>query len=376
VVCLKNTPDLLSLRVKMLTINVPFLVNAMMGLVLLILAQPPLLAANQEPEQINVPDISELGMEALLNLDVTSVTKVASNSKDVPSAIYVLTSEEIHRTGATTIPEALRVVPGLHVARIDGSRWAVSARGFSNQYANKLLVLMDGRSLYSPMFSGVWWDQEDVLMEDIDRIEVIRGSGASLWGANAVNGVINIITKKAKNTQGGLVVGHGGSMRKGGSLRYGVELVVTGYQPAIIRQMMNTAVEADYERSITPVAVLRNMASTAPAFGMVGTLVGMVIMLQNIQGDMTKIGAGLAVALLATLYGIIMARLFCLPAADKLLQKEDIMRFRNYMMTEGLVLLAEKQSPRFMQDRLNSFLEPSIHFNLDEQLKQPKKANA
>ena len=157
-------------------------------------------------------------------------------------------------------------------------------------------------------------------------------------------------------------------------LRYGVELVVTGYQPEVIRKMMNTAVEADFERAITPVTVLRNMASTAPAFGMVGTLVGMVIMLQNLQGDMSKIGNGLAIALLATLYGIIMARLLCLPAADKLMQKEEIMRFRNYMMTEGLVLLAEKQSPRYMQDKLNSFLDPAIHFNLDEQIKKPAAA--
>ena len=152
-------------------------------------------------------------------------------------------------------------------------------------------------------------------------------------------------------------------------LRYGVELVVTGYQPEVIRTMMNTAVEADFERSIAPVTVLRNMASTAPAFGMVGTLVGMVIMLQNIQADMSMIGMGLAVALLATLYGIITARLICLPAADKLMQKQEIMRFRNYMMTEGLILLAEKQSPRYMQDKLNSFLDPAIHFDLDVQLK-------
>ena len=154
-------------------------------------------------------------------------------------------------------------------------------------------------------------------------------------------------------------------------LRYGVELVITGYPPEVIRSMMNTAVEADFERSIAPVAVLRNMASTAPAFGMVGTLVGMVIMLQHIQSNMALIGTGLAVALLATLYGIIVARLFCLPAADKLMQKEEIMRFRYYMMTEGLVLLAEKQSPRYMQDKLNSFLDPAIHFNLDSQLKNP-----
>jgi len=152
-------------------------------------------------------------------------------------------------------------------------------------------------------------------------------------------------------------------------LRYGVELVVTGYQPQVIRAMLNTAVEADFERAITPVTVLRNMASTAPAFGMVGTLVGMIIMLQHIQSDTSMIGGGLAVALLATLYGIITARLLYLPAADKLMQKEEIMRFRNYMMTEGLVLLAEKQSPRYMQDKLNSFLDPSIHFDLDSQIK-------
>lgn len=156
-------------------------------------------------------------------------------------------------------------------------------------------------------------------------------------------------------------------------LRYGMELVVTGYSGTVIRSMMTTAVESEYERRIDPVKVLRNMAGTAPAFGMVGTLVGMVIMLQNIQADMSAIGTGLAIALLATLYGILFARLLCLPAADKLQQKEEIMRFRNFMMTEGLVLLAEKQTPRYMQDRLNSFLSPSIHFDLDEYLKTQKK---
>lgn len=156
-------------------------------------------------------------------------------------------------------------------------------------------------------------------------------------------------------------------------MRYGMELVVTGYQGEVIRSMMNTAVESEYERRTAPMTVLRNMAGTAPAFGMVGTLVGMVIMLQNIQADMSAIGTGLAIALLATLYGILFARLFCLPAADKLQQKEEILRFRNFMMTEGLVLLAEKQTPRYMQDRLNSFLNPSNHFDLDEYLKTQKK---
>lgn len=154
-------------------------------------------------------------------------------------------------------------------------------------------------------------------------------------------------------------------------MRYGMELVIAGHKPGVLRDMLNTVVESEFERRITPVTVLRNMAATAPAFGMVGTLVGMVIMLQNIQGDMTQIGNGLAVALLATLYGIIMARLVCLPAADKMMQKEDVMRFRNYLMIEGLVMLSEKQHPRVMQDRLNSFLDPENHFNLDVHLKKP-----
>jgi chemotaxis protein MotA len=158
-------------------------------------------------------------------------------------------------------------------------------------------------------------------------------------------------------------------------LRYGMGLVTVGHKSAAIRDMMGTAIESEFERRIQPVTVLRNMAATAPAFGMVGTLVGMVIMLQNIQGDMAKIGTGLAVALLATLYGIILARLVCLPAADKMMQKEEVMRFRNYLMTEGLVMLADKQSPRHMQDRLNSFLDPENHFNLDVQLKKSEAAD-
>lgn len=156
-------------------------------------------------------------------------------------------------------------------------------------------------------------------------------------------------------------------------LKYGVELVSTNYTSAQIREMMHTAVEADFERTVVPVAILKNMASTAPAFGMVGTLVGMVIMLGTLGGDageMGKIGQGLSVALLATLYGVVSARLVYLPAAEKLHQKEEIMRFRNYMMTEGLCLLADKQSPRFMQDKLNSFLDPAIHFNIDTQIKK------
>lgn len=191
---------------------------------MLCLGYGSLQAANQEPENENLPDLTNLSVEQLMNLDVSSVMKVPTDVNHVPAALYVLSNEEIRRTGATTIPEALRVVPGMHVAKVDGNKWAVSMRGFSSQFVNKLLVLVDGRSVYNPLFSGVWWDQQDVMMEDIERIEVIRGPGASLWGANAVNGVINIITKSAKNTQGGLVSSHVGTQRYGGGLRYGADL--------------------------------------------------------------------------------------------------------------------------------------------------------
>lgn len=191
---------------------------------LLCLGQSKTQAANQEPERDNLPDLTSLSVEQLMNLDVTSVMKVPTDIKHVPAALFVLSNDEIRRTGATTIPEALRVVPGMHVAKVDGNKWAVSMRGFSSQFVNKLLVLVDGRSVYNPLFSGVWWDQQDVMMEDIERIEVIRGPGASLWGANAVNGVINIITKSAKDTQGGLVSSHVGTQRYGGGLRYGTAL--------------------------------------------------------------------------------------------------------------------------------------------------------
>jgi len=148
-------------------------------------------------------------------------------------------------------------------------------------------------------------------------------------------------------------------------MRYGVDLVITGYKPDNIRQMLHTVAEAEFERHCAPVTVLRNMAATAPAFGMVGTLVGMVILLRNAGADLASIESGLGIAMLSTLYGILLARLVCLPAADKLLQKEEKENFRNYMITEGLAMLAEKQKPFYMQDRLNSFLEPSKHLDLN-----------
>lgn len=167
-------------------------------------------------------DLTQLSLDELANLPVTSVSKKPERLSHAAAAITVITQSELQQSGATTIAEALRLAPGLQVARVDSHTWAISSRGFNDPFANKLLVLMDGRSVYTPLFSGVYWDVQDTMLEDIDRIEVIRGPGATLWGANAVNGVINIITKSARDTQGGLVVGGGGTEELGfGSVRYG-----------------------------------------------------------------------------------------------------------------------------------------------------------
>ncbi|MEP7340326.1 MAG: TonB-dependent receptor [Acidobacteriota bacterium] len=170
-------------------------------------------------------DLTMTSLEDLMNIEVTSVSKKEERLFQTAAAIYVITQEDIRRSGLTSIPELLRLVPGLSVARIDGNKWAISARGFNGRFANKLLVLIDGRSVYSPETSGVYWEAQDVMIEDIERIEVIRGPGGSLWGANAVNGVINIITKRAKDTQGGLATAGGGSEERGfTSVRYGAKI--------------------------------------------------------------------------------------------------------------------------------------------------------
>jgi iron complex outermembrane receptor protein len=161
----------------------------------------PLGAAADAKSEKNFGDLS---LEELMNESVTSVAKKETRLGDSPTAIAVITAEEIRRSGLNSLPELLRLVPGLHVARIHGNEWAITARGFNDQYANKLLVLVDGRSIYTPMFAGVYWNAQDLLLEDLDRIEVIRGPGATLWGANAVNGVINVTTRSAKETPGGL----------------------------------------------------------------------------------------------------------------------------------------------------------------------------
>jgi iron complex outermembrane receptor protein len=172
--------------------------------------------------QNNQVDVTTMSVEDLMNMQVTSVSKRTQKVADAAAAVYVITQEDIRRSGATNIPEALRLAPGIQVARIDENKWAISSRGFNGRFADKLLVLMDGRSVYTPLFSGVYWNVQDVMLEDVDRIEVIRGPGATLWGANAVNGVINIITKSARNTQAGLATAGGGTELRGFSnLRYG-----------------------------------------------------------------------------------------------------------------------------------------------------------
>ncbi len=166
--------------------------------------------------------LADLSLEELMKIEVTTVSRQASTVGESPAAVFVVTPEMIRRSGATTIPELFRMVPGMDVARIDGNKWAVSTRGFNARFGDKLLVQMDGRTLYNPIFSGVYWDAVDYPLEDIERIEIVRGPGASVWGANAVNGIINIITKSAKDTQGGLVSGGAGTEELGfGTIRYG-----------------------------------------------------------------------------------------------------------------------------------------------------------
>ncbi|HWA14354.1 MAG TPA: TonB-dependent receptor [Burkholderiales bacterium] len=176
------------------------------------------------------PSLADLSLEELGQVEVTSVSKRRERILDAPASIYVISHDEIRRSGATSLAQALRLAPNLQVAQVNASQYAITARGFnnSNNLGNKLLVLIDGRTVYSPIYSGVFWDQQDVLLEDVDRIEVISGPGGTLWGANAVNGVINVITRSAKQTQGGYATLGGGDAEYGGAFRYGAQLGETG----------------------------------------------------------------------------------------------------------------------------------------------------
>ena len=167
-------------------------------------------------------ELKQLSLEALMNQDVAVVTRRPEKLSESPSAVQVITSEDIHRSGATSLPEALRLASNLEVAQVNSHDWAISSRGFNTTLANKLLVMIDGRSVYTPLDAGVFWDVQNVLLDDVDRIEVVSGPGGTLWGANAVNGVINIVTKSARDTQGLLVEGGGGSfLQDFGAVQYG-----------------------------------------------------------------------------------------------------------------------------------------------------------
>ena len=166
--------------------------------------------------------LKRLSLEELMQVEVTSPSRKPESLHETAAAVYVVTQDDIHRSGATSLVEALRLAPGVHVARIDANTWAVGIRGFTSRLSRAVLVLIDGRSVYSPLFAGVYWEVQDTLLEDVERIEVIRGPGGTLWGANAVNGVINIITKNARDTQGVLAsAGAGTEERYFGAARYG-----------------------------------------------------------------------------------------------------------------------------------------------------------
>ena len=179
--------------------------------------------------------LADLSLEQLSDIVVTSASRREQRVADSPSSIYVITSEDIRRSGVRTLPEALRLAPNLQVARADANQYAITARGFGNVLANKLLVMIDGRTVYSPLFSGVFWEARDIMLEDIDRIEVLDGPQATLWGTNAVNGVINVITKAASATQGTLLAIGGGNTGGVVAARYGAQTADGGHWRAYAR---------------------------------------------------------------------------------------------------------------------------------------------
>lgn len=210
---------------------------ALLGFVLL-QSYIPVFATESADEAIqSAKELLPLSWEELTELDVSGLARQEQSVKNSPSAAFVITSEDIRRSGVNSLPELLRMVPGMNVAKINAWNWAISARGFNDLYANKLQVMIDGRSIYDPLVSGVYWGQQNQTLQDIERIEVLRGPSGSLWGANAVNGIINIVTRSARDTQGGLMYGGGGTEERGfGGIRYGTQLSDSTY----LRGTINT----------------------------------------------------------------------------------------------------------------------------------------
>src|SRR5713226_2774256 len=199
--------------------------RAMLGVAATLLTISICCAPAEAEGSSTIGELKQLNVEDLMNVEVTSVSRHPEKLLAAASAIQVITREDIRRSGATSIPEALRLADNLQVAQKNSHDSAISARGFNTELANKLLVMIDGRTVYTPLFSGVFWDVQDYLLEDIDRIEVISGPGGTLWGANAVNGVINIITKSAADTKGLYAdAGGGNQLQEFGGARYGGSL--------------------------------------------------------------------------------------------------------------------------------------------------------
>ena len=195
--------------------------RACRALVLAAVLEAGSLAALRAEDLASPAELRDLSIEDLTKIEVSSVSKTTESLIEAPAAIYVISHDDIVRSGATSIPEMLRLAPNLEVAQVNANAYAISARGFNGPLADKLLVLIDGRTIYSPLYAGVYWDTPQVLPENIERIEVISGPGGTLWGANAVNGVINIITRNANDTQGGLATMGAGNRNADGAVQYG-----------------------------------------------------------------------------------------------------------------------------------------------------------
>jgi iron complex outermembrane receptor protein len=187
-----------------------------------IILAPTLSYTSENPEK---NDLISMQLEDLMNVQITTASKKSQKIADTPAAAFVFSSDDIRRSAASSLPDLLRLIPGIHVARIDSNKWAISSRGFNEQYSNKLLVMIDGRTVYSPIYSGVFWLMQDIPVSDIEKIEVVRGPGSTMWGANAVNGVINIITKKSSSQKGTQIEAGAGTENKiVSSAGYGTEL--------------------------------------------------------------------------------------------------------------------------------------------------------
>jgi chemotaxis protein MotA len=199
---------------------------------------------------------------------------------------------------------------------------------------------------------------------------IYKMMGTPSIGRNVLKSEVGRIIKWAYTVQkSGLPALEAESKKAGKSdkfMQFGIEMVISGYTGEEVREILSNTIETTFGRNNVQVNILKMMAAASPAFGMIGTLVGLIIMLDGMGGDPSALGAGLAVALLTTLYGIIIARLFYMPASAKIEQREQIVRFRNYLVAEGLALLADRKSPRYIQDKMNSYLDPTIHFNIDK----------